>query len=56
MNVGNRFRCRVVCVGWRRKGGSGRTRSRNDGRGGGRRREGVEDEARVLFEGVTMVR
>ena len=42
--------------GWRKNEGRGRTRSRNDGWDGGRRREGVEDEARVWFEGVAMVK
>lgn len=56
MKVGKRVRCRVVCCGWRRKEGTGTNRSRKEGWGCGRRREGVEDAARVLFEGVAIVK
>ena len=45
-----------MCCGWRKKEGRGRNRSKNDGWGSGRRIEGVEEEARVMFEGVAMVK
>lgn len=54
VKVGSRIRWRAVCCGGRRKEGRGRKRSRKDGWGGEGSREGMEDEARVLFEGVTM--
>ena len=56
MKVFKRVRWRVVCCGWRKNEGSGRSRSQNDGSGGARRREGVEEEVIVLFEGVAMVK
>ena len=56
MKVFKRVRWRVVCCGWRKNEGSGRNRSKNDGSGGTRRREGVEDEVSVLFDEVPMVK
>jgi hypothetical protein len=56
VKVFKRVRWTVVCWGWRRNEGSGRSRSKKDGWGGGRRREGVEDEAIVSFKEVAMVK
>ena len=56
MKVGKRVRYSVVCCGRRRNEGRGMNRTRKEGWGCGRRREGVEDDARVLFEAVATVK